>query len=83
MNKFKMELTWHNCHFCPPKEDYNDNLYITSGQSVHRAEYSKDEGWYDFRIGDYINFEYLRGFWWADIEQTICRTSEFRWCTDD
>lgn len=78
MDKFTVELTWHNCKTYPPEEDFNDDLYITNGQYVHRVEYSKDEGWYDFRMGDYLPFEFLHEYWWADIAQTVRGASEFK-----
>lgn len=78
MKKFTMELVWHNCYEYPPKEDYNDNLYITNGTLVHRAEYSTEDGWYDFRTGDYLSFELLWEYWWADMEQTVQGERRFR-----
>ena len=80
MNKFKMELTWHNCKTCPPEETYNDTLYVTNGQWVRRVEYSIEEGWYDYRVGDYLPFDYLCEYWWADMEQTVRGIKEFKEC---
>ena len=78
MKKFTMELVWHNCHGYPPSESRNDNLYITNGHWVHRAEYSIEDGWYDFRTGDYLPFELLWKYWWADMEQTVQGEPRFK-----
>ena len=78
MKKFTMELVWHNCYEYPPIESHNDNLYITNGHWVHRAEYSIEDGWYDFRTGDYLPFELLWEYWWADMEQTVQGEPRFK-----
>lgn len=77
-NKFKMELTWHNCLTYPPKEYWNDNLYVTDGTCVHSVEYHKERGWWSRELGDYIPFNILHKYWWADIEQTVITSNEFQ-----
>lgn len=73
-NKFKMELTWHSCETYPPEEDYNPYLFITNGISVIAAEYRKDEGFFilERKISDNKNL------WWADLEQTVRNTKDFK-----
>ena len=34
MDKFKMELTWHNCKTCPPEECFNSYLLVTDGWDI-------------------------------------------------
>lgn len=71
VNKFIMELVWHNCEAYPPKEGWNHHLYATDGQYVFRVEYDKTKGWYDTRIFEYIPKERLSQYWWADLQQTV------------
>ena len=71
MNKFKMELTWHNCLTHPPKEDYNPWLIYTNGHNIFDCAYCKEDG---FPIKE----ERLHEFWWADLLQTIRETKEFK-----
>ena len=71
MNKFKMELTWHNCKTCPPEEEFNRFLIITNGNHIdHCAYYNK----YGFPIPD----DELHAYWWADISRTVRESSEFK-----
>ena len=70
-NKFTMELVWHNCLTYPPKEYWNDNLYVTDGTCVHSVKYNKEHGWWSRTTGDYLPFDLLWEYWWADIEQTV------------
>ena len=77
-NKFKMELTWHNCYDCPPEEPYNDRLWVTDEEWVFPVKYQKAHGWYDKESGEYLPFELLWKYWWADPEQTVRGCSEFR-----
>lgn len=72
-DKFKMELTWHSCKLYPPEEDYNPCLFVTNGTSVVLAEYRKGYGF--FFQEKLINDENM---WWADLEQTVQGTSEFK-----
>lgn len=70
MDKMKMELVWHNCKTCPPKEIHNDCLFVTNGDGVFEVEW--DNGyWYDYdgRSARGVD-EYKEEFWWADIDQT-------------
>lgn len=71
MDKFKMELTWHNCKTRPPKEDYNPWLIYTNGYNIFDCAYCKEDG---FQIKD----DRLHEFWWADLLQTIHGTKEFK-----
>lgn len=71
MDKFKMELTWHNCKTCPPEENYNPYLVCTNGSSVEAITYYKK---YGFPIAD----DELHEFWWADLRRTIRNTKEFK-----
>lgn len=64
MDKFKMELTWHNCKTCPPKEVYNECLVITNG---HHVDYCSYHQRYGFPVVD----EELHEYWWADIARTV------------
>lgn len=77
MDKFKMKLTWHSCLTCPPEEDFNGQLYVTDGEDVHHAEYSKDHGWWSWSFDDYWDEEDLKELWWADIVQTVHNTPQF------
>ena len=81
MNKFVMELVWHNCLNYSPEEIKNDNLYITDGVYVSRAKYDRYRGygrWWDAYLGDYIPSEDLHNYWWADLEQTVQNVPRFR-----
>lgn len=78
MNKFVMELVWHNCYSCPPEEWRNDYLYVTDGKTFHSVKYSKDRGWWSRELGDYIPIDVLWEYWWADIEQTIQDEHRFK-----
>ena len=72
-NKFKMELTWHNCETCPPEEEYNPYLFLTDGRGVIFAEYRKGKGFFfdeKLVVADSL--------WWADIEQTVQGCEEFK-----
>ena len=77
-NKFTMELVWHNCHDYPPKEYWNDNLYVTDGECVHSVKYDKERGWWSREAGDYLPFDLLWKYWWADIEQTVQGEPRFK-----
>lgn len=77
-NKFKIELTWHNCLTYPPKEYWNKNLYISDGTYVSGVEYDKQYGWFDQSMGDYIPYQELYKYWWADLNQTVINCSEFK-----
>ena len=70
MDKFKMELTWHNCRTCPPKEDYNSFLIITNGYHIDHCPYYK-------RYGFPIAQDELHKFWWADISRTVRESDKF------
>ena len=51
MNKFVMELVWHNCYDCPPKEFWNNKLYVTNGEYIHEVEYNQERGWWSRELG--------------------------------
>lgn len=75
MKKFAMELVWHNCLECPPKESFNDNLYVTNGRMVRKGMYEEGIGWTLSAPCSHsvhqISFDSWKDFWWADIEQTV------------
>ena len=70
MNKFKMELTWHNCKTCPPEENYNPYLVYTNGSVVESCTYYKQ---YGFPVID----DELDQYWWADLRRTVRECSKF------
>lgn len=70
MDKFKIELTWHNCKRCPPKETYNPYLIYTNGYVVEACAYYKQ---YGFPIIE----DELEQCWWADIRRTIRESNKF------
>ena len=80
MDKFKMELVWHNCKACPPEELINDELIGTNGAYVFDISWYRGEGyfisgvWSDKKIEDYA----LENWWWADIQQTAQNESRFK-----
>ena len=70
MDKFKMELTWHNCKTCPPKETFNPWLIYTDGYNIdYFAYYNK----YGFPIVD----DELHKYWWADLSRTVRESKKF------
>lgn len=71
MDKFKMELTWHNCATYPPAEDFNSWLMITDGRNT-------DSFVYDTRCGFPVAEENLHKYWWADLARTVRETKEFK-----
>ena len=70
IDKFKMELTWHNCKTCPPKEVFNPWLVYTNGYYIDSLMYYKK---YGFPAKD----DELHKFWWADISRTVQESKEF------
>ena len=76
MDKFKMELTWHNCKTCPPKEEFNPWLLVTDGHNVDHYPYYK-------KYGFNINEDVLHKYWWADLCQTVHETKEFKGDVND
>ncbi len=77
-DKFTMNLVWHNCKTYPPKEEYNDNLYVSNGIWITKAKYHHEYGWLDRESGIRIQDRYLHEYWWADIKQTIDTSKEFK-----
>ena len=69
--KFAMSLVWHNCYLYPPAEECNNNLYLTDGKSVWRAEYDTRDGWHINGTYEFLPSNSLRKYWWADISQTV------------
>ena len=69
-DKITIELTFHNCAICPPKEDFHPNLCVTNGRSVFNASYDDGE-WYDPEFNEHIPNGILHTFWWADVVQTV------------
>lgn len=84
MNKFTMDLVWHNCETCPPEEDYNDFLIASDGVGVCEVQWDKEDGfWYYSKtfgwrplIGNY------KKMWWADLRQTVQNELKFRGVND-
>ena len=70
MDKFKMELTWHNCKTCPPKESFNPWIIYTNGYFIDSFVY------YDKR-GFPIAKDELHKYWWADISRTVRESKRF------
>ena len=74
MNKFTMELVWHNCETNPPKESDNDFLIATNGIDVCEAVWHSP---YGFRIrsnpvGKWSGlYEDIDKWYWADIRLTV------------
>ena len=77
-DKFTMSLTWHNCYYYPPAEPYNDNLWATDGRWVFPVEYDKVHGWRQKGDVDYLPFELIWQYYWADLEQTVRGCLEFK-----
>ena len=71
MDKFKIELTWHNCKTYPPKEAFNPFLIITNGYDVDYCSYYNK---YGFPVDD----DRLHEYWWADINRTVRESKEFK-----
>ena len=78
MNKFKMELTWHNCETCPPDELYNNRLIMTNGRYTFDVAYHQEIGWQ--RVADRVLIpqQQLKDYYWADIDQTVRGCPEFK-----
>lgn len=76
MDKFKMELTWHNCKTYPPKEIYNPWLIYTDGNNIDSFAYYKK---YGFPVTD----DELHKYWWADISRTVRESIKFEEFTND
>ena len=76
MDKFKMELTWHNCKTCPPEEAYNPFLIYTNGRDIDYFRYYK-------RWGFPIAESSLHEYWWADISRTVRESKEFEEVTNE
>ena len=86
MDKFKMELVWHNCKTCKPKEFFNDELIGTNGAYVFDMTWRRNVGYFihtvvgdkvdytGYRIQDYA----LENWWWADIQQTAQNEPRFK-----
>ena len=77
-DKFTMSLVWHNCKTYPPKETFNNCLYVTDGIYITQAKYHREYGWIDKENGLRIQDESLHKYWWADLRQTIQTSQEFK-----
>lgn len=81
MDKFTMELVWHNCWECPPEETTNDYLIATDGDDVYEAAWYAPDG---FMIRRKVDgwwtglYEDLGVWYWADIKQTVQGESRFK-----
>ena len=71
MDKFKMELTFHNCATYPPEETLNTHLLITDGFTVVFGKYSHGTFYWE---GMPLSKDQC---WWADIDQTVRGAKEF------
>lgn len=81
MNKFTMELVWHNCKTNPPEEDGNNFLIVTDGDKVFNATWNKTNGYtikYDSAYSIPLPSVVLEDWWWADIAQTVQQTPKFQ-----
>ena len=80
MNKFTMELVWHNCKTYPPKEFKNNNLIATNGTEVFGLSWHRAEGYFIAKGHKFVPIKLLDlpNWWWADIEQTVQGESKFR-----
>lgn len=76
--KFAIPIVWHNCYDYPPKESWNEKLWVTDGERVFPVTYDKSSGWYNQEEKTYLPFELIWKYWWADLEQTIKGCSEFK-----
>lgn len=70
-DKFTVSLVWHNCKTHPPKEDWNDNLYVTDGVYGTAVSYESPDVWFDKSVDERIPKRDLLEYWWADIHQTM------------
>lgn len=82
MDKFKMELTWHNCKTCPPEECFNSYLLVTDGLAIHEMMWDEIFGSF-WKVGLVIRGDELNKYWWADIAQTVHKTPEFKGSTNN
>lgn len=82
MDKFKMELTWHNCKTCPPEECFNSYLLVTDGLVIHEMMWDEIFGGF-WKVGLVIRGDELNKYWWADIAQTVHKTPEFKGSTNN
>lgn len=69
MDKFAMNLTWHNCVNFTPYEERNSQLYVTDGKSVYEAVWKDGRFWYRENKG--VPIECDENWWWADVLQTV------------
>ena len=80
MDKFKMELTWHNCKTHPPKEESNNFLVITNGNEIFNMSWSQQSGYHIEQNDSYsipLPVVVWEDWWWADMYQTVRATREF------
>lgn len=84
MNKFTMELVWHNCCECPPKETANDSLIMTDGTEVFEAFWYRPDGFMiHAKHGWHGIYEDIKNWYWADIKQTVQGESRFKGLVKD
>jgi hypothetical protein len=79
MDKFTMELVWHNCKTHQPKETVNEKLVMTDGYKVFEAFWYRPDG-FMIRVKDRWHgvYEDLNKWYWADIRQTVRGDSRFK-----
>lgn len=74
MDKFTMQLVWHNCKTHPPKETANDRLIVTDGVRIYEAAWYAPDGFMIYQKQDdwwHGLYEELDEWYWADIMQTV------------
>lgn len=76
IDKFIMNLAWHSCRKCPPKEECSNILYITNGKYCYRVIYECGK-WREYETCMNIPDERLVGYWWADIKQAVKDETNF------
>lgn len=79
LDKFTMELVWHNCKTHPPKETANEKLIMSDGYEVFEAFWYRPDG-FMIRGKDKWHGVYddLNKWYWADIQQTVRGETRFK-----
>lgn len=82
MDEFKMELIWHNCKTCQPKEKFNYSLSVTDGIKIHKMMWDSGFGGF-LKIGLEIRGDELEKYWWTDFSRTVRESKEFEVINND
>lgn len=69
-NKKTMELVWHNCKSCPPKELFNESLVVTDGVNLYRVRWDQEVGYFGNHCLIEVSMNGSENWWWADLYQT-------------